>query len=341
MVKEKAPQKVDIDAIINKARSNFKNSEKGLGLQIVKGSEIKLSDRDEDYICWPNSAWQVLTGIRGLPFGRIVQIAGRPDSGKSTHAMEFMSRAQKAGYIVVLWDAEKKFGSSRFEKYFGGKNEELFVITSQMILEGIDEVDAVIHAIMAEYPEKKILIVWDSVGGTLSKSEGALDKRQSKQMAEAAKDNGQAVRGLAALMEQYKDKKTGDEKIAVLLINQVYANIGSHGQKESGGQKVEFHSSIIIQLTRKANLNKMKNNIKRKVGITTKAVMKKNHLFDSEDSIAEIELDITARGVFVNSKSPILKLVGEEQQVLAQEQLEESPDDVEMADEGEIEDDEE
>ena len=337
MVKESKRVMVDFDKVINKARANFKNSEKGLGLQIVKGSEIKLSDRDEDYICWPNSAWQVLTGIRGLPFGRIVQIAGRPDSGKSTHAMEFMARAQKSGYIVVLWDAEKKFGSSRFEKYFGGKNDELFVITSQMILEGIDEVDAVVHALMSEYPDKKILIVWDSVGGTLSKSEGALDKRQSKQMAEAAKDNGQAVRGLAALMEQYKDKETGDEKIAVLLINQVYANIGSHGQKESGGQKVEYHSSIIIQLTRKANLTKMKQNIKRKVGITTKAVMKKNHLFDSEDSIAEIDLDITARGVFVNSKSPVLKLVGEEQQALANEELEESPDDVEIAGEEEEE----
>ncbi len=332
---EKTAPKVDIDAIITKARSNFKNSEKGLGLQIVRGTDRKLSDNDSDYICWPNSSWQVLTGIRGLPFGRIVQIAGKPDSGKSTHAMEFMSRAQKQGVQVILWDAENKFSTSRFEKYFGGKSEDLIVITSKMILEGSDEVDAVVHAFMELNPGQKVLIVWDSVGSTVGKSEGMVAKRQSKQMAEAAKDNGAAVRGFIQLMETYKNHETGVEKIAVLLINQTYANIGSHGQKESGGQKVEFFSSIIIQLTRKANLNKIKQGLKRKIGITSKAVVKKNHLFDSEESIAELDLDITARGIFVNSKSPALKLVGEEQR--SSEDFEQTEDDVEIADETEDE----
>jgi len=338
MVKEKTAQKVDIDAIISKARSNFKNSEKGLGLQIVRGSDRKISENDSDYICWPDSSWQVLTGVRGLPFGRIVQIAGRPDSGKSTHAMEFMARAQKQGAQVILWDAENKFSTSRFDKYFGGISNDLIVITSKMILEGSDEVDAVVHAIMELNPTQKILIVWDSVGSTVGKSEGMVAKRQSKQMAEAAKDNGAAVRGFIQLMETYKNHETGEERIAVLLINQTYANIGSHGQKESGGQKVEYFSSIIIQLTRKAYLFKVRAGLKRKLGITAKAVIRKNHLFDSEESIAELDLDITARGVFVNSKSPALKLVSEAQR--SSEDFEAVDEDVELADDGEVEDEE-
>lgn len=38
--------------------------------------------------------WKALTNLKGLPFGRIIQISGKPDSGKSTHAMAFMKFAQ-------------------------------------------------------------------------------------------------------------------------------------------------------------------------------------------------------------------------------------------------------
>lgn len=305
---------VDLNKVIEKARAIFKNKEKGLGKQLVRGSDIPKPTKNEDFVHWLNSSWELLTSIKGCPFGKIIQIAGKPDSGKSTHAMEFMSRAQKQGHIVILWDAEGKFGSKRFDTYFGGRSEDLLVVTSKMILEGSDMVDSYVHTMKELYPEKKIFIVWDSVGGTLPTAEFTKNKRDSRQMAEASKENAMVCRGFVQLMETYRDKKTSEYTISVLLINQTYANIGAPGQKESGGQKVEYFSSLIIQLTRKADLFRQRDGIKRKIGIKTRARVKKNHLFDGEDTLAEMVLDITAGGVTVNKADPAYKLASVEQQ---------------------------
>jgi RecA/RadA recombinase len=269
------------------------------------------SSKESDFVVWKNSPWQLCTSILGVPFGVVVQISGRPDSGKSTHAMQFMKQAQDQGYLVIFWNAEQKFSPRRFDKHFGGSSKDLLVVTSKMISEGADMVEALVHSAMKELPNKKILIVWDSVGGSLPKSEKGKSKRDSRQMAEAAKENGAAIRGLVMLMEEYRDKTNNEERIGVLLINQVYSNIGAPGQVESGGQKVAFHSSLIVQLTRTTDLCKTRDKIKRKVGIRTKMRVKKNHLFDGDDTIAEMLLDITAGGIAVAASDPAHKLVAE------------------------------
>lgn len=304
-------EKIDLDKILNTARSQFKNKDKGLALQMSKGSEIYVPSKPEDFVYWPDSPWHLMTGVPGCPFGRIVQIAGRPDSGKSTHAMQFMTLAQSQGVQVILWDPEDKFSSTRFDHHFGGKSEELLMVTSKVILEGADMVHAYVKAFFEAYPDKKIFLVWDSVGGSIAKGEHTKSLREANQMAEAAKENGKAVRAFVSMMEDYRNKETGAHRMGVLLINQTYANIGAPGQKESGGQKVEFHSSLILQLTRKSDLFKIRDKVKRKIGIATKARVKKNHLFDSEDTIAEMVLDISAGGITVNSKDPAQNLLPE------------------------------
>jgi RecA/RadA recombinase len=306
-------EKVDLssvlDGIVNNARSSFKNKDKGLGLQIISGTDINKSNKASDFVFWKDSPWELCTSIMGAPFGKVVQISGRPDSGKSTHAMQFMALAQAQGHIVLLWDAEQKFSTKRFDNYFGGKSKDLLVVSSKMISEGADMVEALVHSVMEKLPDKKIFIVWDSVGGSLPKSEKGKSKRDSHQMAEAAKENGAVVRGLVMLMEEYRDREKNEDRIGVMLINQTYANIGAPGQIESGGQKVAYHSSLIVQLTRVSDLFKVRDKIKRKAGIRTKMRVKKNHLFDGEDTIAEMLLDITAGGIAVAASDPAHKLV--------------------------------
>lgn len=330
----KTAVKVDIDKIVSKARSSFtKKNDLGLAKQLVTGSSIPRPTEPHEFVYWPNSPFHLLIGIPGIPFGRIVQIAGKPDSGKSTHAMQLMKLAQEQGHTIILWDPESKFSAYRFDNFFKGDSNNLLVVTSKLISEGADLVEAYIRAVCSEYPEQKILLVWDSVGGTLAKSEKidvtdskSGSKRGSRQMAEAAKENGMAVRGFVSLMEEFKNKETNEDRIGVLLINQTYANIGSVGQKESGGQKVEYHSSAIIQLSRKADIFKTRDKVKRKVGITVRAKARKNHLLESEDSIAEIILDITAGGIKINAKDPAAALAKE---YASDEEYEESDEEVE------------
>jgi RecA/RadA recombinase len=291
-------EKINLDKVLTTARDGFdKKKEKSLQLQMSKGSQIARPSKNTDFVIASCKHWQELTGQPGIPFGRITQIAGRPDSGKSTHAMMFMKDAQDQDYIVILWDSENKFSKGRFDRHFKGSSDDLLCVNSRVILEGGDMLLNLIDSCMLHYPEKKILVVWDSVGGTIASGASAKNLRDPNQMAMEAKENGRVCKALVAQMEDYKNKETGEEKIAVLLINQTYANIGAPGQKESGGQKVEYFSSLILQLTRKSDATKQKNGKDYKVGIVTRAKVKKNHLFDGEDSIAELQLLITAGGI--------------------------------------------
>lgn len=303
---KKTNLKVDINKLVSDVKSSF-GKDKGRASQISTGKDISRPVEDDDFIVWKDSPWELLTGIKGLPFGKVIQIAGRPDSGKSTHAAAFMKQAQDQGALVILWDTEGKFSANRFDKYFNGSSSDLVIVTSRMILEGGDQVEKIVHAAKEQDPECKILIVWDSVGGTLAKNEGEESLNETQQMASASKENGRVIRGFIRLMEKYKIKETNRETVGVLLINQSYANIGAPGQKESGGQKVEYFSSLILQLTRKSDLTKVVKGLKRKIGIVTRAKVKKNHLFDGEDSIAELDLMITAGGIDLLSNKKVKK----------------------------------
>lgn len=302
--------KIDLEGILTDARGFFKK-DKALQNQMILGSDIYVPSKPEDYVYWPESSWHLMTGVPGCPFGKIIQVAGKPDSGKSTHAMQFMTLAQEQDHTTLLWDPEEKFSSRRFDDHFGGSSHDLLMCRSKVILEGADMLQAYIRSTLNKYKDQKMFVVWDSIGGSISKGEKDRSFRESNQMAEAAKDNGRAIRGFVRLTEEFRHEKTGQHRLGYLFINQTYANIGAPGQKEAGGQKVEFHSSLILQLQRVSDLFKMRNKVKRKVGITTRARVKKNHLFDGEDTIAEMRLDITAGGIAVNSKDPAIDMVPE------------------------------
>jgi RecA/RadA recombinase len=290
--------KLNLDTVVSKVRTGF-GKDKSAAAKISTGASISRPEKDSDFILWdqPGSPWQLLTGTRGLIFGRITQIAGKSNSGKSSHAMQLMKLAQDQGVAVVLIDSENKFSKFRFENHFGGDASQLLITSSKMILEAGNHLEQMIHAIYEQNKKQKVLIVWDSLGGSLARNEGADTLDSSKQMAAASKENGSVMRAIVRLMEEYKDKENNDEMIACLLINQSYANIGAPGQVQSGGQKVEYYSSLIIQLTRRGDITKVKDGMKIKTGIETRAKVSKNHVSDSETSVSELQLVITAGGI--------------------------------------------
>ena len=303
---------LDIDQLVANVQKSY-GKDKSKAEEVSAGNKISFAKDDKDFVLWKDSPWHKLTGVPGIPFGKVVQIAGKPDSGKSTHAMQFMTQAQNQNVLVIFWDTEKKFSSARFDKYFGGDSSALICVTSRLILDGADRIERIIHEAKKLDESLKILIVWDSVGGSLAKNENVIIKKDSyegsmdgsKQMAAASKENGTALRGFVRLMEAYKDTETNQETIAILLINQTYSNIGSPGQKQSGGQKVEYFSSIVVQLTRKSDINIVKNKIKMKTGIVTRAKVSKNHLFDGESSVSELDLAISAGGIKLVSEMKV------------------------------------
>jgi len=299
--KDKKPLlKINIDQLVKKAQDSYAKKDQGLAKQLSTGKTISRSTEDKDYVMWNGGDhWKSLTSLKGLPFGRIVQISGKPDSGKSTHAMCFMKYAQDAGHLVILWDSERKFSAKRFDSKMNGRSEELVVVDTNKIIDGAKAVAQFVHAAKELDPNIKILIVWDSVGASLNSTEDREEEDYSQQPGVSAKENSYAIKKFNKLANRYMNKATGEETIATLIINQTYASIGMGAptQIEKGGSEIYYLSSVIIQLSRKKDLTRVKGGDSYKYGIVSRAKVKKNHLFEEDESISEMDLVVSADGI--------------------------------------------
>ena len=301
MAAKKKVTKIDINDLVKKAKGRFsgKKDAAKIASRMSAGDKIILSTKPEDYISSEkiSAFWTALTGTIGIPFGRIVQFAGKPDSGKSSAAMMTMKAAQDNDIIVVLWDTEGKFDSKRFAERLGGDPGQIAVAPSKNITEGAQQVEAYIKTIKEMNPDQKILVVWDSVGASINTSEDDEENQDySKQPGVTAKQVSWAIRRFNQLMEKTRTDD-GDYSMAVLCVNQVYANIGSVGFKQKGGAELEYLCSIIIEMSRKKTLTRTRNKQKIKYGIQTVARVKKNHLHGGEDCVAELDLLVNADGI--------------------------------------------
>lgn len=241
-----------------------------------------------------------MTGLPCLPFNKIVQLAGKPDTGKSTCAGEIMAAAQKAGFEVIVWDAEDKLDLNRFAGEFGGNPETLHIIKTNEIRKGGQLVKDYIKVLKDDNSDSRVLVVWDSVGASVSRAEterNLADERHG-QPGQDAKEAGSVIRHLVGTFNLYPDS------ISVLLVNQTYAKIGfmAHGEQAKGGSGVEYFSSLIIGLKRVKTLTRTEKKKKVKYGIVTRATVSKNHLSQGKTSIYQMDFMITASGSQISTE---------------------------------------
>lgn len=285
--------KVDITKIVADIQKLYNKDKKATSL-INTGAEVTQIYTDKDVIPMPdNRAFRQLSALPGLPYNKIVQFAGRPDSGKSTVAAEMIVDAQKAGCQVIVWDSEDKLDTNRL-KAMGGNPDEILLAKTNEILKGAELLRKYITAVKDQAPDSRLLVVWDSAGGSQSRShaERELDNEKHAQPGQDAKEIAQVMRMFVSLINKYPDS------IAIYIANQTYAKIGfgMHGDSASGGMKLEFHSSFIVFLKRIKVLTKIVRGVKVKYGIVTRATVTKNHLSQKETSVHQMDFIVTSSG---------------------------------------------
>lgn len=284
--------KISAASIVSKVQALYGPKDKNREI-IVTGSTLKRPSKPEDFVLAPEGhPWAGLTGLLGLPFDIITQVAGAPDSGKSTLAGQFMAAAQKQGVYVVLWDTEGKFDKKRFEAKFGGKADDLLLVDTTTIRKGAGAMLKYVKTIIEADSNARILLVHDSVGGSVSRAraEREIDDDKNPQPASEAVENSDYMRHVIATFDKYPGK------LALLLINQMTYRIGGVGKSRSGGEKISFHCSMIIEMTRIKDLKKTVKGVVTKVGIVSRAKIAKNHLSLTDDSVYEKPITVLADG---------------------------------------------
>lgn len=285
--------KVDVSKIVSEMRELYKKDKRVQNI-VGTGDELSLDISEKDVIPMPEAhPLRTLMSLPGLPLNKIIQVAGKPDCGKSTWAAECMMFAQKNGCQVILFDSEQKFDPARF-KSMGGDPSELLLIKTNETLKGGELVRRYINAIKKQDKDAKILFVWDSVGGSQSRShaERELDSESHAQPGQDAKENGSVMKMITGQIMTHPDS------LAVLLVNQTYAKIGfmQKGDAASGGTKIEYHSSMIVMLKRIKILTKTVKGVVTKYGIVTRATASKNHISQNKTSTHQLDFQVTAEG---------------------------------------------
>lgn len=285
--------KISAANIASKVKELYKPKDSSRDI-IGTGVDLKRPSKSEDFIlAGKNHPWVDLTGLLGLPYDTIVQVAGSPDAGKSTLAGQFMAEAQRQGVYVILTDTEKKFDKVRFESHFGGDAKEINIVSSTVIRKAAGGMFKFVNQIMSMDKDARILLVFDSVGGAVSRARAdrEIDDERNPQPGSEAVENSDFMRHMVATMDKYPGR------ICLLLINQMTDRIGPMpGKTRSGGNKISFHSSLIIEMTRVQDVTKIVKGVKIKTGIVSRAKIAKNHLSQTENSVHEMRILVDASG---------------------------------------------
>lgn len=236
MAKEKETKEV-------KNTSNSKNQLVGDALkEIVKkygeGSVMDLSEQtivDIDTISTGSMAIDHITGVGGLPKGRIVELYGPESSGKTTLTLHAIAECQKAGGKCAFIDAEHAL-DPKYAKALGVNIDELIISQPDDGEQAIDIAEILIKSGAID------LVIIDSVAALVPRAE--LDGEMGdSNIGLHARLMSKAMRRLAPILDEFN--------CCCVFINQLREKVGimfGNPEVTTGGRALKFYSSMRIEV---------------------------------------------------------------------------------------------
>jgi len=180
--------------------------------------------------------WLVSKG-KGFPLGRVVEVCGDYSAGKSLIAYKLLARAQRKGFLAVLFDVEVAY-DREFGSRCGIDNSKLLVLSDLTVEKGWE--------VMLEIMEKSavpVVFVWDSIAATPTEKEFK-DGMDTRDLTKA-----QVVGKGFRLVSQELDKTNS----MLVLLNQLREKIGEPfgGEFAPGGRAIDYHVAVKIELKRR------------------------------------------------------------------------------------------
>jgi len=182
-----------------------------------------------------------VTGIGGIPRGRVTEIFGPESSGKTTLTLHIIANAQKTGGVAAFIDAEHALDILYAEK-LGVDIENLLVSQPDTGEQALEIAEVLVRSGAVD------VVVIDSVAALVPR-------------AEIEGEMGASHVGLQArLMSQALRKVTGAinrSKTAVVFTNQIREKIGvmfGNPETQPGGRALKFYASLRLDIRRIASI---------------------------------------------------------------------------------------
>lgn len=211
----------------------------------------------------------------GFPSGKIIEITGLEQSGKSLLAAHALAETQKKGGVSVLIDTENSVNKAFYEA-IGLDISKLVYIQVNTVERIFESIEKIIERVKSLEKTKSksnkgriVTIVVDSLAGASHKKELEGDYDQTGWATQKAIIISQALRKITNTI--------GRENILLIFTNQLRVKMNAmfgDPYTTSGGKALQFHSSVMIRLKKLSLITKGTDVI----GVKVRATVTKNRI---------------------------------------------------------------
>jgi len=209
----------------------------------------------------------------GIPVGRITELTGLEQSGKSLLSAHILAETQKQGGVAVLIDTETAVSREFFDA-IGVDVSKLLYVNVDTVEDIFETIETIIEKVREKDASKLVTIVVDSVAAASTKKEMEADYDQDGYATAKAIIISKAMRKITNTI--------GRQRIAVIFTNQLRQKLNAMAFSDpwttSGGKALAFHASVRLRLKNVGQIKMKVDGQDKIVGISVRAQVVKNRL---------------------------------------------------------------
>lgn len=209
----------------------------------------------------------------GFPVGRVSEITGLEQSGKSLLAAHVLLNTQKRGGLAVYIDTENAI-SKEYLAAIGLDLKKMLYICLETVEDIFEAVEKMISDVRLSDRNKLVTIVVDSIAGASTKTEMAADFDKDGYATAKALIISKAMRKITNLI--------GRERICLIFTNQLRQKLNAPAFSDPwitpGGKGIPFHASVRIRLSSIGAIKSKREGVEEVVGSRVKAKLVKNRV---------------------------------------------------------------
>jgi recombination protein RecA len=208
----------------------------------------------------------------GLPVGRITEITGLEQSGKSLVSAHLLAETQRQGGVAVLIDTETAV-SREFLEAIGVDVTKLLYVSADSVEQIFEFTETIIEKVRTTQKDKIVTIVVDSVAAASTKNELAADYGKDGYATDKAIIISKAMRKITNMI--------GRQKVTLVFTNQLRQKMNAmfgDPWTTSGGKALAFHASVRLRLKNMGQIKQKVNGQDKTIGMKVRCQVIKNRM---------------------------------------------------------------
>lgn len=209
----------------------------------------------------------------GLPVGRVTEITGLEQSGKSLLAAHVLATTQKMGGLAVFIDTENAVSTEFFDA-IGLDLKSMMYVPLETMEDVFETIETIVDKVRSSDKNRLVTIVVDSVAGASTKIEMEKDFDKDGYATAKALIISKAMRKITNLI--------GRERICLIFTNQLRQKMNAPAFSDPwttpGGKGLPFHASVRLRLSSIGAIKGVRNGKEEIIGARVRVKVVKNRV---------------------------------------------------------------